>query len=430
MGQQLQVRLDRGVPVDRQPGLGAGRAQVLASATGSSQASAWKVTLYAPASAYAGAQRSGSVIIRCTSNGMRGRLAQALHHRQPDRQVGHEVVVHHVDVQPVGRALDGAHLVGEVGEVGGEDARGDDRRWRPRPSVRPAGPPVRRGCRKRLPVDSGHCGREARMRRLGVRPRRSWWPACCSPAADRRPTGVDGDLTDDWRRCARRRRSARRPAQLPRARRSSRGRWTTTRRSTAPSRTCARPSTSATFTGRPARGQPPSPAGGHRPRTPDCAKQGGRVPRRAWRTGRIAVQPGAAGPGGLVRRRPLVPLRRGRGRPRRQQPAPAARAAWPGRSTGAAPLRLGCFNPEIAGETVTRDDAPVACTKAHRAEFVGLWTRPGHRLRGAGADDRDAAPRAAAPRSRRSPACPTTTTCSTAAGWICLQPDAHRVAAR
>src|SRR4051794_41117495 len=43
---------------------------VLASLTGFSQASAWKVTLYAPASAYPGAQRSGSVIIRCTSNGI------------------------------------------------------------------------------------------------------------------------------------------------------------------------------------------------------------------------------------------------------------------------------------------------------------------------------------------------------------------------
>src|SRR3954447_21898298 len=41
-----------------------------ATPTGLSVASAWKVTLYAPASAYGGAQRSGSSIIRWQSIGM------------------------------------------------------------------------------------------------------------------------------------------------------------------------------------------------------------------------------------------------------------------------------------------------------------------------------------------------------------------------
>ena len=41
-----------------------------ARATGSLDASRWKVTLAAPISAYPGAQRSGSVIIRCTSSGI------------------------------------------------------------------------------------------------------------------------------------------------------------------------------------------------------------------------------------------------------------------------------------------------------------------------------------------------------------------------
>src|SRR5689334_1867269 len=41
-----------------------------ATATGLSVASAWNVTLYAPASAYGGAQRSGSSIIRWQSIGM------------------------------------------------------------------------------------------------------------------------------------------------------------------------------------------------------------------------------------------------------------------------------------------------------------------------------------------------------------------------
>ena len=100
----------------------------LASATGSSHASAWKVTLYAPASAYPGAHRRGSSIIRCTSNGSCGGRPQALHHGQPDGQVRHEVVVHHVDVQPVRGVLDGADFFGEAGEIGGQDARRDDRR--------------------------------------------------------------------------------------------------------------------------------------------------------------------------------------------------------------------------------------------------------------------------------------------------------------
>ena len=53
-----------------------------------------------------------------------GRLREALEDRQPEGQVGHEVVVHHVDVHPVG-ARDPADLVGQAGQVGVEDARRD-----------------------------------------------------------------------------------------------------------------------------------------------------------------------------------------------------------------------------------------------------------------------------------------------------------------
>jgi hypothetical protein len=36
--------------------------------------------------------------------------------------------VHHVDVDPVGAGgLDRAHLLAELGEVGGQDRRGDDK---------------------------------------------------------------------------------------------------------------------------------------------------------------------------------------------------------------------------------------------------------------------------------------------------------------
>ena len=44
----------------------------------------------------------------------------------PDRDVGDEVAVHHVDMDPVGAGrVDGAHLLAKSGEVGGED-RGRD----------------------------------------------------------------------------------------------------------------------------------------------------------------------------------------------------------------------------------------------------------------------------------------------------------------
>ena len=54
------------------------------------------------------------------------RLSNALDDREPDRQVGHEVVVHHVDVQPIGAGHRGG-LVAELGEVGGQDGRRDQR---------------------------------------------------------------------------------------------------------------------------------------------------------------------------------------------------------------------------------------------------------------------------------------------------------------
>ena len=48
---------------------------------------------------------------------MRGR--SDCHDRRPDREVGHEVAVHHVDVEEVGLGRDAFDLVGELGEVGG-----------------------------------------------------------------------------------------------------------------------------------------------------------------------------------------------------------------------------------------------------------------------------------------------------------------------
>ena len=69
-----------------------------------------------------GAHLSGSSIMRCTSSGMAETCNRRLHHRQAERQVRHEVVVHHVDVHPVGAVAT-------------------------RPSSSPGGRSRRRGCR-------------------------------------------------------------------------------------------------------------------------------------------------------------------------------------------------------------------------------------------------------------------------------------------
>ena len=54
-----------------------------------------------------------------------GARPQALHHRRADREVRHEVAVHHVDVQQVGLRADPVDLGGELGEVGRQDRRCD-----------------------------------------------------------------------------------------------------------------------------------------------------------------------------------------------------------------------------------------------------------------------------------------------------------------
>jgi hypothetical protein len=46
-----------------------------------------------------------------------------------------------------------------------------------------------------------------------------------------------------------------------------------------------------------------------------------------------------------------------------------------GELAGPSPLKLGCFNPTVDGETVTTM-RPAACDRAHRAEFAGLWKAP------------------------------------------------------
>ena len=54
---------------------------------------------------------------------------QRLHHVGTDADVGHEMAVHDVDMDPVGAGrIDGAHLLAELGEIGGQDRRRDEQR--------------------------------------------------------------------------------------------------------------------------------------------------------------------------------------------------------------------------------------------------------------------------------------------------------------
>ena len=51
-----------------------------------------------------------------------GGLAERLHDGRAERDVGHEVAVHDIDVDDRASTSDGTlHLIGKVGEVGGED---------------------------------------------------------------------------------------------------------------------------------------------------------------------------------------------------------------------------------------------------------------------------------------------------------------------
>ena len=95
----------------------------------SGSASTWTMMWSAPASANAvdeaGRRRDHQVDVERL---LRVR-ADGAHDRRADGDVGHEVAVHDVDVDPVGAGgIDGADLLAERGEVGGENRRGDEGR--------------------------------------------------------------------------------------------------------------------------------------------------------------------------------------------------------------------------------------------------------------------------------------------------------------
>ena len=82
--------------------------------------------MFAPALAKSGTMRSTGFTMRCTSIGAvhSGRIAS--HTSGTDREIGHVMVVHHVEVHQVGarrhHALD---FFAEPREIGGQNARGD-----------------------------------------------------------------------------------------------------------------------------------------------------------------------------------------------------------------------------------------------------------------------------------------------------------------
>jgi hypothetical protein len=101
----------------------------------------------------------------------------------------------------------------------------------------------------------------------------------------------------------------------------------------------------------------------------------------SWRTGRIAVNvvwPSQAARAGGVRwfRCDLTEVDLD-GRPRTGRKGSMARAL--------PALRLGCFNPTVAGSSV-KSMKPVRCDSRHRAEFAGVWTAPDVPYRNQAAD--------------------------------------------
>ena len=145
MAQRLDVRLQRGARLDREPGQGAGRPQVLGQRDGVGR----RLDVHRHV-VRAGLGVPDGPPVRVVDHEVAverhvGRRQQRLDHRQPEGQVRHEVRVHHVDVQPVGAVPtgvgDGRGLVGQPREVRRQDARGDHRMHVAR--VRRAGAAVR-----------------------------------------------------------------------------------------------------------------------------------------------------------------------------------------------------------------------------------------------------------------------------------------------
>ena len=121
-GQQVGVRLHRRARVDRQPGASPGVPD-LAQRTDRGL-HRLGVDRHVPRAGLGvgGRPAVGVFDHQVAVHRQAGVLEQGLHHRQAQGQVRHEVVVHDVHVQPVRGGRDRFRLVGEPGEVRGQDA--------------------------------------------------------------------------------------------------------------------------------------------------------------------------------------------------------------------------------------------------------------------------------------------------------------------
>jgi len=192
--------------------------------------------------------------------------------------------------------------------------------------------------------------------------------AGCSAAP---PAGTDGDLTDDWAVPAS-------PAPF----RPAAGRCHETLTATAPLAgyrpvDCAELHVAETYhvgTAADADVVPAAGTAGARAAFQECSRRAADFLGGPWRSARVAVQvvwpSRAAWAGGARWFRCDVTTADLDGRSRAGRTGSLA-----GELAGASPLRLGCFNPSVTGETVTTM-RPVPCDKAHRAEFAGLWRAP------------------------------------------------------
>ena len=192
--------------------------------------------------------------------------------------------------------------------------------------------------------------------------------AGCSGAP---PAGTDGDLTDDWRAPA-----------APAPFRPATGQCHESLAATAAVADhrpvdCAELHVSETYhvgTAADADVVPAAGSAGARAAFQECSERAADHLGGPWRTARLAVQvvwPTKAGwAGGARWFRCDVTTADLDGQSRTSRTGSLA-----GELAGPSPLKLGCFDPRVEGETVTTM-RPVSCAKPHRAEFAGLWKAP------------------------------------------------------
>ncbi len=195
--------------------------------------------------------------------------------------------------------------------------------------------------------------------------------AAVSACTGSAPTGLDGDLVDDWA-----------PPPAPAPFRPAAGQCHETMAETVAMAdhrpvSCAELHLAETFHVGDAPDSPVVPAGGSagmHAAYADCADRAVEFLGGPWRGARIVVRvvwpsrAGWAGGGRWYRCDVAQADLDGGG-------GTARSGSLAGALTRDASLRLGCFAPKV-DDTAVRSMTPVSCTKPHAAEFAGLWTAP------------------------------------------------------